>query len=197
MSHMNYCMNAVLQHHLNYPEYALIESAARNLLSLITGTLGQEQQVQVQGQGQSQSRVLTLTQSGRQNQQSLRQPSVQQEMTRRQKMTNQVIAWKQVLRMSVIGRTMRQIKQLRKGLKETMLWPLICQHPDVVPFIFPREKNDVLTSEFVLNCIIWPSMVENNDEDDDECSLEDRSRVAGYLRQFIESGTGLLSIQSI
>ncbi|RXN36878.1 G2 M phase-specific E3 ubiquitin- ligase-like isoform X2 [Labeo rohita] len=97
----------------------------------------------------------------------------------------------------VIGRTMRQIKQLRKGLKETMLWPLICQHPDVVPFIFPREKNDVLTSEFVLNCIIWPSMVENNDEDDDECSLEDRSRVAGYLRQFIESGTGLLSIQSI
>lgn len=36
-------------------EYALIASAARNLLSLITGTLGQEQQVQVQGQGQSQS----------------------------------------------------------------------------------------------------------------------------------------------
>ncbi|KAI2665849.1 G2/M phase-specific E3 ubiquitin-protein ligase [Labeo rohita] len=84
--------------------------------------------------------------------------------------------YERLLHHAVIGRTMRQIKQLRKGLKETMLWPLICQHPDVVPFIFPREKND-----FVLNCIIWPSMVENNDEDDDECSLEDRSRVAGYL----------------
>ncbi|KAI2646736.1 Acetyl-CoA decarbonylase/synthase complex subunit alpha 1 [Labeo rohita] len=97
--------------------------------------------------------------------------------------------YERLLHHAVIGRTMRQIKQLRKGLKETMLWPLICQRPDVVPLIFPHEKNDVLTSEFVLNCIIWPSMVENNDEDDDECSLEDRSRVAGYLRQFIESAS--------
>lgn len=40
---------------------------------------------------------------------------------------------------------MRQIKQLRKGLKETMLWPLLCQRPDVLPVIFPPEKNDVLT----------------------------------------------------
>ncbi|KAM9431929.1 uncharacterized protein Hap1MRO34_002921 [Clarias gariepinus] len=97
--------------------------------------------------------------------------------------------YERLLHHAVIGRTMRQIKQLRKGLKETMLWPLICQRPDVVPLIFPREKNDVLTSEFFLNCITWPSMVENNDEDDDECSLEDKSRVAGYLRQFIESAS--------
>jgi len=40
---------------------------------------------------------------------------------------------------------MRQIKQLRKGLKETMLWPLLCQRSDVLPVIFPREENDVLT----------------------------------------------------
>lgn len=26
-----------------------------------------------------------------------------------------------------------------------MLWPLLCQRPDVHPVIFPREKNDVLT----------------------------------------------------
>ncbi|XP_058626901.1 uncharacterized protein LOC131537463 isoform X2 [Onychostoma macrolepis] len=59
------------------PEYAVIESAARNLLSLITATVAQEQQVQ----GQSQSRGLTPNQSGRQNQ-GFRQPSIQQEMTR-------------------------------------------------------------------------------------------------------------------
>lgn len=42
-------------------------------------------------------------------------------------------------------------------------------------------------------------MVENDDEDDndDECSLEDKSRIAGYLRQFIESGRVFILIQSV
>lgn len=35
-------------------------------------------------------------------------------------------------------------------------------------------------------------MVENDEDNDDECSLEDKSRVAGYLRQFIESGRVLI-----
>ncbi|XP_067289365.1 uncharacterized protein [Pseudorasbora parva] len=56
------------------PEYALIESVARNLLSLITATAGQEQ-------GQSQSRGLTQNLSVRQNTE-FRHPSVHQEMTR-------------------------------------------------------------------------------------------------------------------
>lgn len=41
---------------------------------------------------------------------------------------------------------MRQIKQLRRGLKDTMLW-LLHQRTDVLPVIFPREINDVLTPE--------------------------------------------------
>ncbi len=38
---------------------------------------------------------------------------------------------------------MRQIKQLRKGLKETMLGPLLRQRPDVLPVIIPCEINVV------------------------------------------------------
>ncbi|XP_067289638.1 uncharacterized protein [Pseudorasbora parva] len=98
--------------------------------------------------------------------------------------------YERLLHHAVIGRTMRQIKQHRKGLKETMLWPLLCQRPDVLPVIFPRETNDVLTPMCILNSISWPSMVENDDDDDeDECCLEDKNRVAGYLRQFIESAS--------
>ncbi len=42
---------------------------------------------------------------------------------------------------------MRQIKQIRKGLKETMLWPPISERPDVAPVIFPQESSAVLTPE--------------------------------------------------
>lgn len=38
-------------------------------------------------------------------------------------------------------------------------------------------------------------MLKNDDDDnDDECSSEDQRRVAGYLRQFIENGKGLLLV---
>lgn len=40
-------------------------------------------------------------------------------------------------------------------------------------------------------------MVENDEDDDDECSLEEKSRVAGHLRQFIESGRVFILIQSV
>ncbi|KAL2098316.1 hypothetical protein ACEWY4_007523 [Coilia grayii] len=39
---------------------------------------------------------------------------------------------------AVIGRTTRQIKQLRRGLKDVMLWPLLSSRPDVVQLMFPR-----------------------------------------------------------
>ncbi|KAK5614382.1 hypothetical protein CRENBAI_000622 [Crenichthys baileyi] len=47
----------------------------------------------------------------------------------------------------VIGRVMRQIKQIRKGLKDTMLWTLISECPDLAQIIFPRESSAVLTPE--------------------------------------------------
>ncbi|XP_049319012.1 uncharacterized protein LOC111188278 isoform X2 [Astyanax mexicanus] len=38
-----------------------------------------------------------------------------------------------LLHHAVIGRSMKQIKQIRKGLKETELWSLMTQRPDVLP----------------------------------------------------------------
>nr|XP_055060770.1 uncharacterized protein LOC129444253 isoform X3 [Misgurnus anguillicaudatus] len=88
---------------------------------------------------------------------------------------------------AVIGRFMRQIKQIRKGLKETMLWPLISERPDVAPVIFPRESSAFLTPQCILERIIWPTMTD--DDDDDECSVTDKSRIAGYLRRFIQNAS--------
>ncbi|KAJ8332223.1 hypothetical protein SKAU_G00427680 [Synaphobranchus kaupii] len=48
---------------------------------------------------------------------------------------------------AVIGRVSRQIKQLRKGLKDTGLWPLLSTRADVLPIVFPRETEGQLTSE--------------------------------------------------
>ncbi|XP_062847590.1 uncharacterized protein LOC134310012 isoform X2 [Trichomycterus rosablanca] len=98
--------------------------------------------------------------------------------------------FERLLHHAVIGRTMKQIKQIkqiRKGLKETLLWPLMTHRPDVLPVIFPRESNAVLTPESILNCISWPTMIV--DDDDDDCSVEDKSRVTGYLCQFIENAS--------
>ncbi|XP_076855207.1 uncharacterized protein LOC143510082 isoform X1 [Brachyhypopomus gauderio] len=60
---------------------------------------------------------------------------------------------------AVIGRTKRQIKQLRKGLKDVMM---------------------------LLDKIIWP--VEDND-DDDEFDVETTCRITGFLRLFIETAS--------
>ncbi|CAL8313935.1 unnamed protein product [Arctogadus glacialis] len=86
-----------------------------------------------------------------------------------------------------IGWFMRQIKQIRKGLKETMLWPLISERPDVALVIFPRESSALLTPQCILERISWPTMTD--DDDDDECSVTDKSRITGYLRQFIQNAS--------
>ncbi|XP_049434738.1 uncharacterized protein LOC125890240 isoform X1 [Epinephelus fuscoguttatus] len=97
--------------------------------------------------------------------------------------------FERLLHHAVIGRTMKQVKQIRKGLKETMVWPLICARPDVAPEIFPREMSSVLTPECILECIKWPKMTGTEDNDNDECSVSDKSCITGYLRQFIENAS--------
>ncbi|KAK6312330.1 hypothetical protein J4Q44_G00179940 [Coregonus suidteri] len=49
--------------------------------------------------------------------------------------------------MQVVGRTMRQIKQLRKGLKDVMVWPLLTSRPDVVPLLFPKMAEMQFTPQ--------------------------------------------------
>lgn len=52
-----------------------------------------------------------------------------------------------LLQIQVLTRVMGQMKQLRKGLKDTGIWPLITCRPDVVPLLFPRESDVDLTPE--------------------------------------------------
>ncbi|MEQ2231111.1 hypothetical protein ILYODFUR_036105, partial [Ilyodon furcidens] len=41
---------------------------------------------------------------------------------------------------AVLGRISRQIKQLRRGLKETPIWSLVTRRPDALPLLFPKEE---------------------------------------------------------
>ncbi|MED6240529.1 hypothetical protein ATANTOWER_022742 [Ataeniobius toweri] len=84
---------------------------------------------------------------------------------------------------------MRQIKQIKKGLIDTMLWTLISERPDVAQIIFPCKSSAVLTPESILDRISWPTMTDDDEDDDDDCSVEDKSRVTGYLRQFIQNAS--------
>ena len=60
-----------------------------------------------------------------------------------------------IIYLQVIGRTTRQVKQLRRGLKETMLWPLLTSRPDVVPLIFPRTKEIQYTPQVIILKILF------------------------------------------
>ncbi|XP_046899989.1 uncharacterized protein LOC124483542 [Hypomesus transpacificus] len=95
--------------------------------------------------------------------------------------------YNKLLLYAVIGRTTRQVKQLRRGLKETMLWPLLTSRPDVVPLIFPRTKEMQYTPQVVLDRINWP--LENDSDEDEDFSLEEKCRTTGFLRTFIENAS--------
>ncbi|KAK5923830.1 hypothetical protein CgunFtcFv8_000764 [Champsocephalus gunnari] len=58
-----------------------------------------------------------------------------------------------MLQMAVIGRTMRQIKQIRKGLKETEVFQLLTGRADVVPMMFPRLSATACSAKTVLDHI--------------------------------------------
>ncbi|MEQ2195351.1 hypothetical protein XENOCAPTIV_011389 [Xenoophorus captivus] len=95
--------------------------------------------------------------------------------------------FERLLHYAVMNRVMRQIKQIRKGLKDTMLWTLISERPDVTQIILPRKSSAVLNPESILDRISWPAMTD--EDDDDDCSVEDKSCVTGYLRQFIQNAS--------
>ncbi|XP_065809230.1 uncharacterized protein [Labrus bergylta] len=84
----------------------------------------------------------------------------------------------------VIGRTMRQIKQLRKGLKDVILWPLLTSRPDVVPLLFPKMAGMQFVPQMFLDKITWP--VEDSDE---ELDIECKCRITGFLRVFLETAS--------
>ncbi|XP_062846704.1 uncharacterized protein LOC134308102 isoform X2 [Trichomycterus rosablanca] len=83
----------------------------------------------------------------------------------------------------------RQIKQFRQGLKESMIWPLLEARPDVVPVIFPRHSTAECNAQVVLDNIIWPSEEETDNDDGDGFPVAVKCKIAGYLRQFVETVT--------
>ncbi|XP_065805904.1 uncharacterized protein [Labrus bergylta] len=85
----------------------------------------------------------------------------------------------------VIGRTMRQIKQLRKGLKDVMLWPLLTSRPDVVPLLFLKMAGMQFVPQMFLDKITWPV----EDSDDEELDIECKCCITGFLRMFIETAS--------
>nr|XP_033949350.1 uncharacterized protein LOC117454281 [Pseudochaenichthys georgianus] len=70
----------------------------------------------------------------------------------------------------VLGRTSRQVKQLRRGLKETLIWPLLTERKDTIPLLFPRASDLQCTPRMVLEKINWPTQ---DEDEDSEVSLED------------------------
>ncbi|XP_058636676.1 G2/M phase-specific E3 ubiquitin-protein ligase-like isoform X2 [Onychostoma macrolepis] len=92
--------------------------------------------------------------------------------------------YERLLSHAVIGRRTRQIKQIKRGLKDTFVWPLLTERTDVV--FFPKESEDLCTSEMLLSHISWAT---ESDNEDDEYSADTKERITGYLRQFIETAS--------
>ncbi|KAI7809630.1 hypothetical protein IRJ41_013314 [Triplophysa rosa] len=100
--------------------------------------------------------------------------------------TNQEWLFQQLLTHAVLGRVKKQIKDLRKGIKDTGIWPLISIRQDLHRVLFPRESAVVIDSQTVLQKITWPKLTE---DDDDDITVEKLTLVSGYMRSFIEEAS--------
>ncbi|KAF6738325.1 hypothetical protein FQA47_007876 [Oryzias melastigma] len=63
----------------------------------------------------------------------------------------------------------------------------ICGIGQATIYIRPLQKS-IPVDDSILERIVWPAK-ELDDDDDEECSLEDQCRVAGFLRSFIENAS--------
>lgn len=114
--------------------------------------------------------------------------------------------------LQVVERTSRQISQLRNGLAETGILPLLVQRRDLIPVLFPRESEAQVTPQvqqqrsrvgkghyinnswlieihsdlrfqMILECIKWPwSITQIFDSYEDEEWVEDKFSQADVCR---------------
>ncbi|XP_062846985.1 uncharacterized protein LOC134309265 [Trichomycterus rosablanca] len=104
--------------------------------------------------------------------------------------TNKLLIFQQLLSHAVLGRVTAQIKQLRKGIKDTGIWPLIEHRPDVVPLLFPTETDVQLTTQLVLQSIIWPdARSAHDDSEDDDMPEETLTLLSAFFRRFVEQAS--------
>lgn len=92
-----------------------------------------------------------------------------------------------ILHHAVIERRLTQMKQLRKGLKETGVLNMIKERFALAAVLFPRSTEQVLDSQTILKRIIWPTP--DSDDEEDHISVEETCLVAGFLRDYIENGS--------
>ncbi|KAG9277967.1 hypothetical protein AMEX_G5744 [Astyanax mexicanus] len=92
-----------------------------------------------------------------------------------------------VLVHAVLGRRREQLRQLRRGLKDSGLMPLLKERPDALNIIFPQASKIFVTPEMILDRIVWPS--DSDTESDDGLDISTKCSVTAYLREYIESGT--------
>ncbi|XP_046901909.1 uncharacterized protein LOC124484836 [Hypomesus transpacificus] len=109
----------------------------------------------------------------------------------RQFLTEQTRHWlfHRLLQHAVLGRAAQQIVQLRKGIKQTGVWPLLSTKKATDRLMFPRLADVAISPETILDRIIWPVEKPMEEEEDEPYSLEIRCTVAGYLCQFIETAS--------
>ncbi|TKS74054.1 G2/M phase-specific E3 ubiquitin-protein ligase [Collichthys lucidus] len=105
------------------------------------------------------------------------------------KETNRLLLFQQLLSHAVLGRAKAQIKQFRKGIKETGIWPLLTARPDVLPLLFPHETDIELTPQMVLKCIIWPEASIDSDDSVDEMSTTNINLISGFFRAFVKEAS--------
>ncbi|KAL1022162.1 hypothetical protein UPYG_G00022930 [Umbra pygmaea] len=55
--------------------------------------------------------------------------------------------FQQLMKHAVIGRRTKQIKQIKKGLKNTKVWTLLEEKPETALIVFPRHANAVPTAQ--------------------------------------------------
>ncbi|XP_073690559.1 G2/M phase-specific E3 ubiquitin-protein ligase-like [Garra rufa] len=106
-------------------------------------------------------------------------------------LSNRDWLFQQLLSHAVLGRIKCQIKDLRKGIKDTGIWPLLSQRLDSHHVVFPRESVRDITSQEILQKIVWPKPVDDEDDEDndDSISVEKLSVITGYMRSFIEEAS--------
>ncbi|XP_038159057.1 uncharacterized protein LOC119795238 [Cyprinodon tularosa] len=63
-----------------------------------------------------------------------------------------------ILLHAVLGRTTQQVKQIRRGLKDTGVWEFFSSRPDAVQVLFPRACNAEITPQ-VTSCAFEKSFL--------------------------------------
>ncbi|KAK1902035.1 Acetyl-CoA decarbonylase/synthase complex subunit alpha 1 [Dissostichus eleginoides] len=63
--------------------------------------------------------------------------------------------FQQLMQHAVIGRRTKQIKQIRKGLKDTKVWTLLKEKPETARIVFPRQANAFPTAQLTKFWVGW------------------------------------------